>query len=99
MAYTVMHNNPLIDANLINPDVIVHYVPEQDRFYVTFVETNCGYYVDRGELVSEEFKFTDTIEAKILEGCETDDDINIIKTSRADNEIYMIWMANCDIFN
>lgn len=98
MAYLLKHNNPLIDAELINPDVIVSYCPEKNRFYVTFVATNTGYYKDRGDFVSADFKFTTTIEEELLSGCETDDEIDVIFTLRADNEAHLLWMGNCDIF-
>lgn len=113
MAYIIMNNNPLIDAVLLNPDVVVNYDKDKDRFYVTFVATNTGYIVNRGDLVSEDFKFVNTIEAEILSYCgeacdeslivagtETEDEypLDIIFTQNARNVIYMIWMANCDLF-
>lgn len=113
MAYTIINNNPLVDAVLLNPDIVVSYDSNADRFYVTFVATNSGNIVNRDELVSENFKFTDTIESEILSycgeaidtsnfvaGCTTDDeyDLDVLFTQRAKNEINMIWMANCDIF-
>ena len=99
MAYTIIHNNPLIDRTLYNPDVIVTYDDDKDRFCVTFIATNTGYFVDRGELVSEDFKYTNRIEEKILSGCETDEELNVVFTTRVHNQIHLIWMANCDIFN
>lgn len=98
MAYLVKHNNPLLDAELINPDVIVSYCPDNYRFYVTFTETNTGYFQDRGALISEDFKFVNRIEEEILSGCETDDDINVTFTLRAQNEVHLMWMANCDLY-
>lgn len=98
MAYTIVHNNPLIDANLMAPDVIVSYDANKDRFSVTFVATNTGYCVNRGELIAEDFKYMDAIIREILNGCETDDELDIVFTNRADNEIHMIWEANCDLF-
>ena len=98
MAYTIIHNNPLMDANLSNPDVIVNYDNVKDRFYVTFIATNTGYVVERGELVSDLFKYTSTIEDEILSGCETDEELDIVFTSMAHNQVHLIWMANCDIF-
>jgi len=96
MAYTIIHNNPLIDASMYNPDVVVTYDPEKQRFYVTFVKTNTGYVVNRGDLVSEDFKFTDTIEREILSGCATDDELYVILTQRVRNEIYVIRTDNCN---
>lgn len=98
MAYLIKHNNPLIDAEAINPDVIVTYDAGTYRFYVTFVETNTGYYQDRGSLVSSDFKFTNVIEDEILSGCETDNELDVVFTSRAHNEMYLLWMGNCDLF-
>lgn len=111
MAYNIINNNPLVDAVLLTPDVVVSYDSDKMRFYVTFVATNSGNIVNRGELVSENFKFTGRIEAEILSyygeaideskivaGCEIDEElVDVIFTQRARNEIYMIWMANCDI--
>ena len=113
MSYIIMNNNPLIDAVLLNPDVVVGYDNDNNRFYVTFVATNTGYVVNRGDLVSEDFKFVDTIESEILSYCgEACDEFDIVSgnvtadecnldvlfSQRARNEIHMIWMANCDIF-
>ena len=33
-------NNPLVEFELINPDVVVDYDNSKDRFYVTFIATN-----------------------------------------------------------
>lgn len=93
-----MHNNPLVDASLLNPDVVVNYDIDKQRFYVTFVATNSGYAVNRGNLVSEDFKYEDRIKDEILEKCDTDDELDVIFTQRAANEVNLIWMTNCDIF-
>lgn len=106
MSYTLLHNNPLIDAELVNPDVVVTYDNDKDRFNVTFVETGTGYSVDRGDLVSGNFKYIDPIYREILSYCGdvstepwgSEDDINVIFTARATNEVHLIWMANCDLF-
>ena len=113
MAYIIMNNNPLIDAELLNPDVVVDYDKDNDRFYVTFIATNTGNVVNRGELVSEDFKFIDSIESEILsycgEACNEFDivsgnvtsdecELDVLITQKAKNAIYTIWMANCDIF-
>lgn len=98
MAYNLVINNPLIDIETINPDVIVNYDHGKGRFYVTFVATNTGYSVKRGELVSEDFKYMDTITRKILYGIDAEPELDVLFSGRADNEIHAIWMANCDIF-
>ena len=106
MSYTILRNNPLIDAELINPDVIVNYDSDKAKFYVTFVETGTGYYVDRGDLVSDIFKYIDPIYREILSYCGdisnelwgSEKDLNVIFTARAENEVHLIWMANCDLF-
>ncbi len=100
MAYTITNNNPLISAELTNPDIVVCYDNKSDRFYVTFIATNTGYSVKRSELVGESFKYTDAITQEILRACETTDelDLTVVLTQKADNEVYMIWMGNCDIF-
>jgi len=98
MSYQIIHNNPLVDRNIMNPDVVVSYDADKSRFSVTFVATNTGYCVERGDLVAEDFKYMDAMVREILNGCETDDELNIVFTNRADNEIHMIWMANEDLF-
>ena len=98
MAYTIIHNNPLIDRDLMNPDVVVSYDENNRRFSVTFVAANTGYCVERGDLVAEDFKYMDAMVREILNGCQTDDELDIVFTNRADNEIYLIWMANEDLF-
>lgn len=97
MPYNTAPHNPL-NFDLLNFDVVVSYDNSRKRFYVTYVETNTGYVVDRGELVSEDFKYTDSIISYILSGCETDVELDVCFTDKAENEVYMIWMANCDIF-
>jgi len=94
MAYTIINNNPLIDTALYNPDVIVDYDSDKNRFYVTFVATNTGYFMDRSTLISKHFKYTTPIVGEILKGCETDDELEIIFTSRAYTLIPIIWLAN-----
>ena len=97
MLNIITFTNPLSNVEL-DPDVIVNYDVDNDRFYVTFVETGTWYPVDRGARVSENFKYTDAINNEILSGCETDDNLDVFFTPNADNEVHMIWMANCDIF-
>lgn len=97
MPYTIAPRNPL-DFELFAFDVVVSYDNSLDRFYVTYVETNTGYMVNRGDLVGEDFKYTDSIIAHILSGCDTDVELDVFFTPTAENEVHMIWMANCDIF-
>lgn len=98
MAYNLLTNNPLIDMELINPDVIVNYSNDTNRFYVTFVATNTGYSVPRGDLVSEICKYEDTIIRTILAGTDAEPELDVLFSGRAYNEVHAIWMANCDIF-
>ena len=98
MAYNLIHNNPLIDFEEINPDVVVNYDNTNDRFYVTFVATNTGYSVPRGNLVSELYKYQDTIIREILSGIDTEPELDVLFSGRADNEVHAIWIANCDLF-
>lgn len=103
-------NNPLVDFELINPDVVVDYDHDKNRFYVTFVATNTGYSVERSELVSENFKYEDTIIRKILSHIgdtlelvvepqfNAEPELDVLFSGRAYNEVHTIWMANCDIF-
>ena len=97
MINIITYTNPIIDVEL-DPDVIVNYDVNSARFYVTFVETGTGYPIDRGDLVSEDFKYYGPIFDEILSGCETDDILFVVFTQSANNEVDKIWMANCDIF-
>lgn len=103
-------NNPLVKFELINPDVVVDYDHEKNRFSVTFVAFNTGYYVERSQLVSENFKYEDTIIREILSTIGDNFDLvaepefnavpelDIAFSGRAYNEVHAIWMANCDLF-
>lgn len=103
-------NNPLANFELINPDVVVDYDHGKDRFYVTFIATNSGYYIERSQLVSENFKYEDAIIREILSTVggtlefvpepefNTDPELDIAFSVRAYNEVHSIWMANCDLF-
>ena len=106
----IMTNNPLVDFELINPDVIINYDPVKERFYVTFVATNTGYSVERGNLVSSTFKYEDSSVREILSTIDDDieiytnaeideePDFDVLFSVRANNEVHSIWMANCDLF-
>ena len=110
MICIIMTNNPLVDIDLINPDVIVNYDHDKERFFVTFVATNTGYVVDRGHLVSDIFKYEDTITREILSvidehielyrcvDLDGDTTLTVSISQKANNEIHAIWMANCDLF-
>lgn len=99
MAIIIRHSTQYVNTTLVNPDIVVDYDNESDRFYVTFVETGSGYIVDRKDFVSEDFKYTDRIEEGIISGfCTEDEDPIVLFSGKASNEVYMIWMANCDIF-
>ena len=110
MTCIIMTNNPLVDIELINPDVIINYDHNKDRFSVTFIATNTGYVMERGHFVSDIFKYEDTIIREILSviddnielfpSTEFDDEPNltVLFSGRAYNEVHSIWMANCDIF-
>ena len=110
MTCLIMTNNPLIDFELMKPDVIVTYDHNKERFFVTFVATNTGYVVDRGHLVNAWCKYEDHITREILSTIDEDielyrstefdkeSDLDIAFSGRAYNEIHAIWMANCDLF-
>lgn len=103
-------NNPLVELELINPDVVVDYDNEKNRFYVTFIAFNTGYCVERSNLVSENFKYEDAIIREILSTIgdtlelvaepefNAEPQLDIAFSGRAYNEVHSIWMANCDIF-
>ncbi|MBQ2836185.1 MAG: hypothetical protein IJE68_05065 [Clostridia bacterium] len=110
MAHNLVLNNPLISLEEINPDVVVDYDHDKNRFYVTFVATNTGYPVERGQLVSENFKYEDTIICEILSPIDetlelvaerqfnTEPELDVLFSGKAYNEVHSIWMANCDLF-
>jgi len=110
MTCLIMTNNPLVDIELMNPDVIVNYNHNKERFSVTFVATNTGYVMERGHLVRDIFKYEDSIIREILSviddnvelytSTELDEqaELDIAFSGRASNEVHSIWMANCDLF-
>lgn len=99
MAYTISRANPMVTDVTNNMfDVIVSFDGDKDRFYVLFTANNSGYVVPRSVLVGWEYKYTSRIEERILDTFDTEEDVSILFTNRADNEINLIWMANCELF-
>lgn len=99
MAYIISRANPMVtDVTNNNFDVVVSYDDINDRFGVLFVESNSGYFVPRTALVGWDYKYTNRIEERILDTFDAKEDVSVLFTNRADNEINLIWMANCDIF-
>jgi hypothetical protein len=95
----ILFNNTLLDAERYNPDVIVHYDDEHERFSVTFIATNTGYFVYWKDLISADHKYTARITDDILSGCESKDELSIIFTRHVGDIIHLIWLHNCDCFN
>jgi len=94
MAYNLIHNNPLIESETINPDVVVNYDLEKGRFYVTFIATNTGYAVERNTLVSKNFKYMDCIIHEILTGIDANPQLDVLFTMNANNHVFFIWNNN-----
>lgn len=98
MSYNIKLVNPIVGGDNTNFDVVVSYDNDKDRFCVHFISGNSGYFIARGDLVENRFKYTSQIIDEILAGCETDEELSVLFTERASNEINLIWMANCELF-
>lgn len=103
MAYIISHTIPTVPTDLVGTrddyDVVVSFDSETERFYVLFTATNSGYVVSRDNVIGWDYKYTNCIEERILDTFSADeDDVYVLFTNSADNEVYLIWMANCDIF-
>ncbi len=102
MAYIISHTIPTVPTDSVgtrdNYDVVVSFDSKTERFYVLFTATNSGYVVSRDDVVGWDYKYTTSIEERILDTIGSDEEVYVLFTNNADNEIYLIWMANCDIF-
>lgn len=102
MAYNISHTIPMVPTDYVgtrdNYDVVVSFDTKTERFYVLFTATNSGYVVPRGDVVGWDYKYTNCIEERILDTFDANEDVSVLFTNSADNEVYLIWMANCDIF-
>lgn len=99
MACIISRINPVVaDVTNSNFDVVVSYDTDKDRFYVLFTANNSGYVVPRNVLVDWEYKYTSRIEDRILDTFDSDEDVFVLITNRANDEINLLWMANCELF-
>ena len=77
------------------PVLIIGFNPKTDLFSVESVETHCGYFVDRGDLVGDYRNYGEVL-TQILAGCEKP--VLVFVDEVAGKEIDVIWNANIILF-
>jgi len=90
MAYTLVHKNP-ISNHAPSADVIVDYDDKEKCFCVTRVTDNITSYVLRQDILSANHMYEDLIIHRILMGFETDDELSVLITPSADNQVHLLW--------
>lgn len=77
------------------PGVLISYDKDSSRFSVKSAETQCGYFVPRGDLVGDYRNFGEVLN-QILDGC--DQFVITVLDEAANSEIDLIWNTNIVLF-
>lgn len=77
------------------PGILIGYNKETDEFSVASAETQCGYFVPRGELVGDFRNFGEVLN-EIMHGCK--EPVMVLIDESAQKEINLIWNANIVLF-
>lgn len=93
----IICSGSLTSYNEVSIDLTVFYSQDQERFYV-MAQTGCGYFIERGSLVSQDHKYESIIIDDILKDCSDSQNISVYIVDSAMKEINRIGMANCDLF-
>lgn len=91
MAYSLVHENPLINQE---HDIVVAYDINQEQFLVAYTESSSGYIVNRGELVNDTSKYFSEVMDKILSDLPDTEDFLVLVTNIAQNSINLVCEAN-----
>lgn len=73
----------------------ISYDEKNSRFSVQSLETQCGYFVPRGDLVGDYRNFGEVLN-QILDGCDQFVIVNLDEAAKS--EIDLIWNANIILF-
>jgi hypothetical protein len=91
----------VLDAVLEYPepsDIVIAYDSDNERFSVTSADTQCGYFVPRGDVVGN-YRNSGEVIAEIMSGYELMDyELLVDVEPSAENEINLIWEANVVLF-
>ena len=90
-----MENTDIIFVNPAWPGILIAYNEDTEKFSVASANTQCGYFVPRGELVGDYRNFGEVV-SQILFGA--DDTLMILIDESARKEIDVIWEANIRLF-
>ena len=90
-----MENTDIIFVNRTWPGVMVAYNEDTEKFSVASANTQCGYFVPRGEVVGDYRNFGEVV-SEILFGA--DDALMVLIDESARKEINIIWEANIRLF-
>ena len=91
MAYTLLQENPLVTQE---HDVVVDYDINLEQFLVKTTETGSSYIVNRGDLVSDVFKYSNEVFNKLLGSLPDSQDFVVLVTNSAENSIHLVCEAN-----
>ena len=80
-----------------SPGILIAYDTNSDRFSVAFTDTQCGYFVPRGDVVGDYRSFGEVVD-EILSGCEKETHYELLIDHSAAKEIDIIWEANIVLF-
>ena len=103
MTYTVMNENPLLNATPdveVNYDssVFVTYDSTLDQFRVSATDKNLVYTVDRGKLVRDTCKYTSEVIDVILSQLPEDGNYLVHLGNTALNSIHLVCEGNRNLF-
>ena len=89
------NNNDIIFVDHRWPGVLIAYNEDTKKFSIASADTQCGYFVPRGDLVGDFRNFGEVVD-QILSGTEQPLMVLIDETAR--KEINLIWEANIILF-
>jgi len=89
------NNNDVIFVDHTWPGILLGYNEDTEKFSVASADTQCGYFVPRGDLVGNYRNF-DEVVAEIMSGCEQP--IMLLTDVSAAAEIDLIWNSNIELF-
>jgi len=83
------------EDSTLRPGILLGYNAYTEKFSVACTETQCGYFVPRGELVGDFRNFGEVVN-EIMHGCE--EPVMLLIDESAQKEINVIWNANIVLF-
>jgi len=92
--YNELHAENFVD-NAPWPGILIGYNEDAEKFSVASANTQCGYFVPRGDVVGDYRNFGEVV-AEIMSGCERP--VMLLIDEAARKEIDLIWEANIVLF-